>query len=528
MVMKPKLPPLLLRADADAIQGTGHVMRCLALVRAWQSRGGVVHFVTASPTPLLRRPIEFTGALVTDIAQPYPAARDLDGMRGMLDRLGRESEAPPWVVVDGYHFAPAYHSAIRQLGCRLLVIDDDVHLPRYDADILLNHGVQAPRLAYSNSGDAWLLLGTRYALLRAEFESWRGFQRAVPKVAKNLLITCGGADTANVTAKILDALAILEDRALDVQILAGPLNPHLEELRRRSAALHYPLHVGVVDPAPAMAWADIAVAAAGTTAWELAFMQTPALLLVVAQNQDRVAKGVAEFGAGQSLGWAEQLSIGDIAQALRQLIEDPERRQRMAHRGKILVDGHGPARVLAAMEERQSLNSRSEYSIRRAEVGDELLLWQWSNDPQTRRNSFSSGAISWDDHQAWCAKKLTASDCRLWIMQIGNLPVAQIRYDRVDGAGGAVAKINFSVAPGCRGMGLGTRLLQATTELAVSELGVKSIEGVALQSNEASRRAFLKAGFTAMDDRRVAGRPCCYFRRDFRSGSWSDCHVSVH
>ena len=37
----------MVRADASATQGTGHVMRSLALAEAWQERGGTVVFVGA-------------------------------------------------------------------------------------------------------------------------------------------------------------------------------------------------------------------------------------------------------------------------------------------------------------------------------------------------------------------------------------------------------------------------------------------------------------------------------------------------
>ena len=181
------------------------------------------------------------------------------------------------------------------------------------------------------------------------------------------MLTLGGADGGNLTAKVMDALALLKDRAFDVQVLAGPLNPHIDALHRHAAATpNMQIRTDVSDPSPLMAWADIAIAAAGTTAWELAFMQTPALLLVAAPNQTDVADGVAEFAAGQSLGRAEDLRRNDIAVALRQLIDDPARRRLMAERGKNLVDGGGPARVLAAMHERQSFNRQSEFTIRRA------------------------------------------------------------------------------------------------------------------------------------------------------------------
>ena len=529
MVVNPKLSPLLVRADADGARGIGHVLRSLALAHAWHEQGGRVEFLTTQPTPTLRRRMESAGATVSEIARPCPADADIEATLASIARLGSDSAALPWVILDGYHFTPTYQNAIRRSGCQLLVIDDTAHLARYDADIVLNHGALAPRLEYQINADAWLLLGTRYALLRAEFERWRDFQRHIPQTARNILLTLGGADGGNLTAKVMDALALLKDRAFDVQVLAGPLNPHIDALHRHAAATpNMQIHTDVSDPSPLMAWADIAIAAAGTTAWELAFMQTPALLLVAAPNQTDVADGIAEFAAGQSLGLAEELRRNDIAVALRQLIDDPARRRLMAERGKNLVDGGGPARVLAAMHERQSFNRQSEFTIRRAGLGDALLLWQWANDPLTRRNSFSRAAISGIEHQAWCAKKFAAPDCRLWIMQIGDLPVAQIRYDRVVSDIGVAADISFSVAPGFRGRQLGTRLLEATAPLATGELAADSIQAVALQGNEASRRVFLKAGFVAAEARRPDGRLCMIFRRDCDASSARESHVSLH
>ena len=177
MVVNPKLPPLLVRADADGARGIGHVLRSLALAHAWHEQGGRVEFLTTQPTPALRRRMESAGATVSEIAQPCPADADIEVTLATIARLGTDSAASPWVILDGYHFTPTYQKAIRRSGCRLLVIDDTAHLARYDADIVLNHGALAPRLDYQVNADAWLLLGTRYALLRTEFERWRNFQR---------------------------------------------------------------------------------------------------------------------------------------------------------------------------------------------------------------------------------------------------------------------------------------------------------------------------------------------------------------
>jgi UDP-2,4-diacetamido-2,4,6-trideoxy-beta-L-altropyranose hydrolase len=524
-----ELPPLLLRADASASQGAGHVMRCLALGAAWRERGGRVGFVTCRPSPALCQRIKLTGDFPIDIDNPHPALEDCERTVAALESLAQQSATPPWLVLDGYHFDHAYQSALRGAGCRLLVLDDNAHLPRYDADIVLNHGIHAPRLEYSACSDAWLLLGTRYAVLRAEFESWRALVRSQPESARKILVTLGGGDYDNVTVKVIQALRCFGHTEIEAQVIVGPLHPRIDELRRLVAA-HSNIHLqtDVTDMAPLMAWADVAIAAGGTTAWELAFMQTPALLLVLAENQAAVAAGIDEFGAARSLGWARALSSAALADGLRELLRDDGLRAHMARRGRMMVDGLGVARVLDAMAERQQFVGGDGAWLRPATSADSLLLWQWANDPPTRRDSFNSAKISWREHEDWLRDKLASTASRMWIMQIGNLPVGQIRYDRIESCEGRSAEVSFTIAAGFRGIGLGTRLLEMTAELAARELGVRWIKGISFIGNQASRRAFLRAGFEAVEQCIVGARECAVFRRAAGASSRSEYLVPLH
>ena len=45
---------ILLRADASAAMGTGHVMRCLALLEVLQERGHACHVAQAETTPAIK------------------------------------------------------------------------------------------------------------------------------------------------------------------------------------------------------------------------------------------------------------------------------------------------------------------------------------------------------------------------------------------------------------------------------------------------------------------------------------------
>ena len=91
---------------------------------------------------------------------------------------------------------------------------------------------------------------------------------------------------------------------LEVLVIAGGSNPHLESLERavREFGSRFRLTKDAVDMAPLLAWADVMVAAAGSICWEICAMAVPAVLVVTAPNQTLAAGRLAELGAALSLG----------------------------------------------------------------------------------------------------------------------------------------------------------------------------------------------------------------------------------
>lgn len=316
-----------IRADASTAIGWGHAMRCLALAQALvDTRGERATFVMADP------PAAFVAR----------AQADADVVTGE-DALAQRAD---WVVVDGYHLATGYQRALRDAGARVLVVDDHAHLDRYHADILLNQNLGAPDYGARAPG-ARLLLGPRYALLRREF---RTLPPRAPADGRRVLVTLGGSDPDGVTARVVAALARVESR-LEVQVIAGAGTPHLDAIATAAAASPHAvaLVVDARDMPARMAWAGLAVTAAGSTSWELARVGTPQIAIVLADNQRPIAGGLAEAGLAVSLGWHADLTAERIAGAVAALAADAERRAALSRRGRELVDGDGALRVLAAM-----------------------------------------------------------------------------------------------------------------------------------------------------------------------------------
>jgi UDP-2,4-diacetamido-2,4,6-trideoxy-beta-L-altropyranose hydrolase len=158
----------------------------------------------------------------------------------------------------------------------------------------------------------------------------------------------GGGDAENATLKVIEAVEQISTPHLEIKVVVGPLNPHLAELQQAMASLssRFYLETSVPDIAPLMAWADLAVAAGGTTSWELAFMKVPALIFILADNQTAAAKALDEFGTARYLGHPGDLNREGLAIAISHLVPDTEARQRMSKRAEVLVDGRGVERVL--------------------------------------------------------------------------------------------------------------------------------------------------------------------------------------
>ncbi|MGH9463436.1 MAG: hypothetical protein ACRD1X_19710, partial [Vicinamibacteria bacterium] len=80
----------------------------------------------------------------------------------------------------------------------------------------------------------------------------------------------------------------------------------------------------------------------------------PSMVIVTAENQERVASIVEEFGIGINLGWEQELTEGEIRDRLCQLCNDEPKRRQLSSQGQRLVDGRGSDRVAEAIIRQQA------------------------------------------------------------------------------------------------------------------------------------------------------------------------------
>ncbi|MEI9476444.1 MAG: UDP-2,4-diacetamido-2,4,6-trideoxy-beta-L-altropyranose hydrolase [Deltaproteobacteria bacterium] len=344
--VRKKIGHLIIRADANTQIGIGHLMRCLSLGQAWKEAGGQVICLTTCFIEELQQRMAKEKFTVYQVGFSYPDLREWPVTENLLSQF-----PGGWLVLDGYHFDPAYQLRVKEKGYKLLVIDDMVHLPFYHADVVLNQNFQASDLYYSCKPETRLLRGPAHALLRREFLRWRGWKREIPEVALKILVSLGGGDPDNVTLKVVRALKQIAIPGMEVSIVVGPANPHLSRIQEERSSAPFPIHLlySTGNMSELMAWADLAIAAAGTTTWELAFMGLPGILLVIADNQRGPAEKLQKEGVFPVLGLEPHWAEPELVQCVLSLMGGKKIRQEMSQKGRLLVDGLGTNRVLQVL-----------------------------------------------------------------------------------------------------------------------------------------------------------------------------------
>jgi len=483
---------LIIRADASTASGTGHLMRCLALAQAWQEEGGEALFVTACESENLSGRIESEGFNLIRINKAHPDPADWAETEKVL---GNHPGA--WIVLDGYHFDPAYQKNIKGMGHKLLVIDDMAHLVYYFADIILNQNIGAEIIKYQCEPETKLLLGTRFALLRREFFKWRGFKRDIPQVARKILVTMGGGDPDNVTLKVLQAIDMLEIADLEIKAVVGAANPHFKQISAFSSRSKHRIAVkeATENMAKLIAWADLAVSAGGSTCWEMAFMGLPAMVIITASNQELVAKGLGMASAVENLGQQGEIDTTNLSGSILKLIHSKSERMKMSISGRKLVDGYGAIRLRELIAE--------EIYLRSVTINDLDLLYRWANDSETRKQSFKSEPIDYNTHKEWFANKINDPFCSFYLcFNSLEVTIGQIRFD-VDK--NSVAVIDVSVDCTQRGNGYGSKIISSGIRKLKKERPIKQFLAFVKTENYASLTAFKKANFIEINTTLIDG-----------------------
>lgn len=311
--------------DGDHAIGMGHVYRCLALAREL----------------LARRPHSSVVFHTRPDSEAAPALRSAGlGPVAEADHGGGRFNV---LVVDRLAMEPGWLDGLRQ-RCQCLVSLDDTGPGHFVADLAVN-SLYRPKVARPAASATESLWGLDYLILDRAFAAARPTPR---EALANVYLTQGGADTWGLTARLAEALApwLAAHPEVTLHVKTGPAFADEDALGAALARIpgHWQRHRLIEDLASLAAGMDVAITAAGLTAFELLAAGIPCLLVTDEEKELETAADLAEQGLAISLGRFHDGIGARLAAELERLAPMPVR-QEMARRASAAVDGCGAGRI---------------------------------------------------------------------------------------------------------------------------------------------------------------------------------------
>lgn len=142
------------------------------------------------------------------------------------------------------------------------------------------------------------------------------------------------------------------------------------------------------------------------------------------------------------------------------------------------------------------IHTKINYSltVRKANLEDTELYFEWANDEEVRNQSFNSNLIDWINHQKWFNEKIKNENCLLFVFEINNEEtVGQVRLEKNDKTNSCI--IGVSISQNFRGKKLASQLISKASTLFFEENPSYTIYAYIKRENFASVKSFEQAGF---------------------------------
>lgn len=336
------------RVLAGHTVGLGHIMRCKSLALEMARKGWQILWVLNSANRGLLQDLALPGEL-SEIAPD-----SWSDEWGEWQALESSNLFPALIVIDGYAFTSAYLKQLARLNAKMLLFDDSVIEGELPVDWILNSSPGATQQMYAGRSAGQLLLGPFYAPVNLSFCS----QPKKPiRTRGRILVMFGGSDPDNLTCQFLKALKSgAASIKYPIDLVTGAAFLHKESvesiLAKSEPKLPITYYHNHNDVPALMSDARIALSAGGSTVFELAVMQVPSVLLVVADNQLNTAEFVQAFEAYRVIdARRKRIDMADVIGMCTSLVQSIETHEASIQNSLSWCDGRGVIRIAEILTE---------------------------------------------------------------------------------------------------------------------------------------------------------------------------------
>jgi len=344
-----------IRADSGIEIGSGHIMRCYALAEILKNmdfnvyfisrklKGNICDFITAKGYKVYYIPTKSKNKKQNKFSKNNKKTIEKDALETMKI-ITNHNDKPSWLLVDHYDLDMQWESLLRKFVKKIIAVDDLANR-KHDCDLLLDQNLyEHMNRRYTGlvPKNCKKLLGPNYTLLRSEFPKLR---KTIIKRKKlqNILVSFGGSDPRNETAKALQAIKTLR-KNLTVDVVVGNINPHKGKIKKLCSSLHNTTFYSNIDTiGELMSKAHLAIGTGGITTWERCCLGLPSIVSITSGDQAEAITLLDKKNCVINLGNFQNLTYRDYAEAIKKM--NNKIIAKMSANCMKIVDGLGCFRV---------------------------------------------------------------------------------------------------------------------------------------------------------------------------------------
>ncbi|RMA65987.1 UDP-2,4-diacetamido-2,4,6-trideoxy-beta-L-altropyranose hydrolase [Ulvibacter antarcticus] len=447
---------LFIRADGNTDIGLGHLIRCSALAEMLLSDFEISFYCIHIPEQISN-----------DFTSKGFKVKCIDNNDDFIKILTGDET----VVLDHYGLNTEFQKRIKSQGNKLVCIDD-VFDKEFYADLIINHAPNITKAMYQAQPYTKFALGLDYVLLRTPFIE-AAKKAKLPKKENSVFICFGGSDVNNLTEKTV-SIVLNDSRFNEINVVVGSSYSHKTSLEllskaHRNVKIHEALDAD--EMISLMKMTQLAILPCSGILLEALALKLTVIAGTYVDNQSILYDGAKK---ADLIIDTKHFSENDLKKAINKFFQTKTQQK------EVTIDGLSGKRFKAVF-------FKYSVSLRPANEKDMLLLFDWANDPDVRKNAFNSEKIELENHKKWYSNKIKDANTKILILEKDELPLGQIRFDKTDDNW----TIDYSIDAKYRGLGLGGRII----ELGIEHLK-EDVKAIVKVDNIGSCKVFENLGFT--------------------------------
>lgn len=296
---------MVFRADGNLEIGYGHFIRSLGIAGLINKEFDCIY---ATQTPTEYQSNEIDKVCIGKI--------ELSKNESHFEEFLTFLKKGDIVVLDNYFFDSEYQLRIKELGCKVIFIDDH-NDKNYVCDALINNIPGFLPESFTKKEYTKLYLGTDYALLREEF--FKPHLREVEKKEKTIFLSFGGGDFFNISEKIIGFLNLI-DPTFEINLLIGDAYKFHNNLKKFDN-LRIHKNINAEQVALLIASSNICIVPASSLLNEAASIGSKILLGYFADNQMQPYEYFVENDLAIGIGDYREVNFESFNTALKQVGE---------------------------------------------------------------------------------------------------------------------------------------------------------------------------------------------------------------